>query len=95
MFKGSFPASIFFKGSSYLIAGTIFIIYWIAQTYQHEHPFPNCWISKLAQHYPEYIYFRVGTISGSVLLILGWFTNYFYLKTICKENAFNLNKYHP
>ena len=95
MFKGSFPASLFFKLCTYIIIPTLVIIYWISQAYGHEEPFPNCWISKVAQHYPEFVFFRIATISGAVLAALGWFTNYFYLKTICKEHAFNLNKYHP
>ena len=92
---GSFPCSIFFKVSTYTIIPTLFIIYWISQIYHHEKPFPNCWISKVAQHYPEFIFFRFATISGSVLVALGWFTNYFYLESICHEKAFNINKYYP
>jgi hypothetical protein len=29
------------------------------------------------------------------MLILGWFTNHFYLHTIANEKVFNLNKYYP
>jgi hypothetical protein len=95
MFKGSFAASLFFKLCTVLIIPTLFIIYWISQYYGHEPPFPNCWISKCAQHYPEFVFFRCATISGAILAALGWFTNYFYLQTICKEHSFNLKKYHP
>ncbi len=76
---GSFKASLFFKICTYVIIPTLFIIYWISQAYGHEPPFPNCWISKCAQHYPEFVFFRTATISGSVLMMLGWATNYFYL----------------
>lgn len=92
---GSFKADIFFKVCTYLIIPTLFIIYEISQLYGHEPPFPNCWISKCAQHYPEFVFFRTATISGSVLMMLGWFTNYFSLLTVAKEHAFNVKQYYP
>lgn len=92
---GEFASSLFFKLTTYLIIPTLFIVYWISQIYGHEKPFPNCWISKCAQHYPEFVFFRVATISGSVPMMLGWFTNHFYLKSVCKEQAFNLRQYYP
>lgn len=95
MFKGSFPASLFFKLCTIIIIPTLFIIYEISQIYGHEPPFPNCWISKCAQHYPEFVFFRFATISGAILAAMGWFTNYFYLKTISRDHAFNIGKYHP
>jgi len=84
MILGQFSPYIFFRYGSIAVAVIIVIIYWISQYMQHEEPFPNCWISKVAQHYPEYVFFRIGTISGSVLVILGWLTNHFYIKTVCR-----------
>ena len=49
----------------------------------------------MAQHYPEFVFFRIATIGGPVLLILGWMTNNFYLRTIGKEHVFRVKKYHP
>ena len=95
MIIGRFNASIFFNVAAVIIIPTLFIIYWISQYYGHEKPFPHCWISKVAQHYPEFVFFRIATISGAVLVILGWFTNHFYLRTICDEKVFNIKKYHP
>lgn len=93
--SGSFRSSLFFKLSTYVIIPTLFIIYWVSQYYGHEPPFPNCWISKCAQHYPEFVFFRIATISGSVMVILGWLTNYFYLLTLGREHAFNVRQYYP
>lgn len=86
---------MFFKTSVIIIIPTIFIMYWISQYLGHELPFPNCWISKVAQHYPEYVLFRIATIGGPVLIILGWLTNEFYLRTIAREKVFYIKKYHP
>lgn len=49
----------------------------------------------MAQHYPEYLFFRTGTITGAALLILGWMTNYFFLQTVSREHGINLKKYYP
>lgn len=95
MFIGEFSPSLFFKICSYTIAGTLPLIYLISQWYGHEKPFPDCWISGCAGHYPEFIFFRIATISGSVLVILGWLTNHFYLKSISREAAFRIETYHP
>lgn len=95
MFIGEFSSSVFFKLCSYVIIATLFIIYFISQLLGHEPPFPNCWISGCAGHYPEFVFFRVATISGSVLVMLGWMTNHFYLKSITREAAFRLEAYRP
>lgn len=95
MFLGEFSPSIFFKAAAYGIIPTLFIIYWISQELGHEPPFPQCWISDCAGHYPEFVFFRIATISGSVMVILGWLTNHFYLKSICQEAAFRLDSYYP
>lgn len=81
--------------SSIFTIGTLFIIYWISQYYNHDKPFPYSWISSVADHYPEYVFFRTATISGSVLLCLGWFTNHFYLHTVGMEKVINIRKYKP
>ena len=39
--------------------------------------------------------FRISTITGSVLIALGWFTNFFYTKSIALEHSLNVRKYHP
>jgi hypothetical protein len=85
MFIGEFAPSVFFKTCSTTIALTILLIYYQSQIYGHEKPFPNCWISKCAQHYPEFVTFRIATVSGAVLIVLGWLTNHFYIKSICRE----------
>lgn len=95
MFIGEFSPGLFFKLVSTAIGVTLPIIYYIAQYYGHEPPFPKCWISDCAKHYPEFVFFRISTISGGVLIVLGWLTNHFYLKSICKEAAFRLDKYLP
>jgi uncharacterized membrane protein YedE/YeeE len=95
MFSGEFAPSLFFKLSTYIIIPTLFIIYYISQAEGHEPPFPHCWISGCAGHYPEFVFFRIATISGSVLVGLGWVTNYFYLKTVAREKVFRIEKYYP
>lgn len=95
MFKGSFPAfRFFFIGATCAIL-SIAVIYYQSQYYHQEPPFPHQWISKVAQNYPEFVIFRTSTIAGAVLLILGWFTNHFLLKTIALEHSFNIKKYLP
>ena len=49
---GTFSPSIFFLTSSHIITATLVVNYYISQYYGHEKPFPHCWISKVAQHYP-------------------------------------------
>jgi hypothetical protein len=95
MFKGSFPASVFYFTGASLALASIFVIYWQSQYYEQEPPFPHQWISKVAQHYPEYLVFRMGTITGAALLILGWMTNHFFLETVSREQGINLKKYYP
>lgn len=95
MFIGEFSPSIFFKLATYLIIPTLPIIYYISQYYGHEPPFPKCWISGCAGHYPEFVFFRIATISGSLFVILGWLTNHFYLKSISREKTFRIETYHP
>lgn len=82
MFKGSFPAFIFYGVGATCAILSLFGIYYLSQYYHHEPPFPNRTISQVAQHYPEYLIFRLSTITGSVLIVLGWLTNYFFLETI-------------
>lgn len=95
MLIGEFAPSVFFKTCSYVIIATLFIIYYLSQLLGHEKPFPNCWISDCAGHYPEFVFFRVATISGSVLVMLGWMTNHFYLKSISREASFRVEAYRP
>jgi hypothetical protein len=90
MFPGTFSPSIFFKASYFTVMGTLVAIYYISQYYQHEDPFPHCWISGCAGHYPEYILFRIATITGSAFFFLGWMTNLFYLKSVAREKVFRL-----
>jgi hypothetical protein len=78
-------------------AGILSILgcYFLSQIYGHEKPFPHTWISATADHYPEYVVFRVGTISGSVLTVLSYFINHFWIHTLGHENVFNVSKYKP
>jgi hypothetical protein len=94
MFKGAFPASIFYMIGGSCAILSIVVIYWQSQYYHQEPPFPHQWISKVAQHYPEFVVFRTTTISGAVLIILGWMTNHFFLQTFCREHGINLKKYY-
>ncbi len=95
MILGEFSPELFFKIASYLVLSSLFIIYWISQYLGHEKPFPDPSISSCAGHYPEYVFFRVSTISGSALFVLGWLTNNFWLKTIARESTYNIRKIYP
>jgi hypothetical protein len=79
------------------VSGTsaIIICYWLSQYFHHEKPFPDTWISATADHYPEYIVFRIGTISGAIFLMLSHVMSYFWLCQTAYDNAFNLRKYWP
>ena len=48
----------------------------------------------MAQHFPEFVVFRLATITNSVLNFLGWQTNHFFLQTIAVEAGINIKKYH-
>jgi hypothetical protein len=48
----------------------------------------------VAQHYPEYVAFRLSTVSGAVLILLGWLTNHFMLQTVAVQSGLNLRQYH-
>jgi len=48
----------------------------------------------VAQHYPEFVVFRLATIAGAVLISLGWFTNHFFLQTVALESGINLKGYY-
>ena len=84
MFKGSISAFLFYKVGAVCAIISLIMIYWESQYYHHEQPFPHRTISQVAQHYPEFLSFRLGTITCSALIVLGWLTNYFVLKTICR-----------
>jgi len=36
----------------------------------------------------------MSTITGSVLILLGWLTNHFFLQTIARDSGIDLRKYH-
>jgi hypothetical protein len=80
MFHGDFSPSIFFRYSSSFLVFAITIIYFISQHLGQEPPVT--WISSCAGHYPEFLIFRFSTITGAVFILLGWMTNYFYLKSV-------------
>ena len=82
MILGVFSPSIYFQVSAIGTGIIIIFIYMINQHLHHDPPFPNCWISDIAGHYPEYIFFRTATISGSTLLALGWLANHFYIRNL-------------
>ena len=94
MFKGSFPAPLFYYVGAPCAISSLVLIYYISQYLHHDAPFPHRTISQVAQHYPEFLIFRMSTVTGSVLIALGWMTNYFFLKTVCKESGINLSSYH-
>ena len=79
--------------ASIMVSLIIILIYWISQYMGHDKPFPYSTISRVANHYPEYVFFRIGTISGSVLLVLGWMTNYMYIESVCIEKIINIHKF--
>jgi hypothetical protein len=93
MILGQYPAGIYFQISSVFFLFSLVLIYWISQYLGHDKPFPQTWISTVAQHFPEYIFFRTSTISGSALIILGWLANHYYLLTVGYENVINMHKY--
>lgn len=95
MLKGSFSAPLFFQLGASIAILSLVIIYWQSQYYEQEPPFPHQYISIVAQHYPEFVVFRLSTITGAALLILGWFTNHFVLRTIAVEHGINIRRYHP
>lgn len=92
---GQFPASQFAVVGSVMAIVSIIACERIATWLGHEKPFPHAYISKTAQHYPEFIIFRIGTISGAVANILANFVNYFWLMTIGYEAGFDIGKYRP
>lgn len=95
MISGKFPGWLLPVVGSVSAMFSIIICYWIAVSMGHEEPWPHCYISNTARHYPQFIFFRIATISGAVLLILTYFLVYFWLQTLCLEAAFNLHKYYP
>jgi hypothetical protein len=95
MILGDYPAGIYFQVSSIVTVATLIIIYWISQYYGHDKPFPHSWISNVADHFPEYVFFRIATISGSTLMLLGWFVNHFYIQNVGVENVINIHQYKP
>ena len=95
MFLGQFKANLFPMISFILGVGSIIACYWISQYYHHEKPFPDTWISATANHYPEFVVFRVGTISGAVIMALSHIVCYFWVVTVSYENIFDIGKYRP
>lgn len=95
MIEGQFSAGIFFKTISYLVLITLVVIYAVAVELGQEPPIPKTYISSCAGHYPNFIIFRITTISGSVLIILGWFVNHFFIRSLCLEQGFRIKKYRP
>lgn len=95
MFTGSFSPAIFINTASYVIMVSLIVIYVMAVSLGQEEPFPRTYISACAGHYPNFIFFRISTISGSALMLLGWLVNHFFLKTIAKEHTFRIEKYRP
>lgn len=95
MFQGSFSPSVFLNTASYVMLASLLLIYLVAVSLGQEEPFPRTYISACAGHYPNFVFFRVSTISGSALLLLGWVVNHYFLKTIAKEHTFRIEKYRP
>ena len=95
MFLGEFSAALFPIIAFSSGTAAIIICYYLSQYFHHEKPFPDTWISATADHYPEYIVFRIGTITGSVFLILSHVLSYFWICHTAREHAFNIAKYKP
>ncbi len=95
MFLGEFSAALF--PIIAFTSGTLAIIicYYISQYLHHEKPFPDTWISATADHYPEFIFFRIGTITGAVFLVLSHVMSYFWVCQTARDHAFNISKYRP
>jgi hypothetical protein len=84
MILGKFPSAVFPIVGSITAVIAIIVCYYIAVKKGHEERWPHTYISNTAKHYPEYIYFRIGTISGAVMSILAYFVNYFWQLTISR-----------
>lgn len=95
MFLGSIKANFIPLASFLLGVGSIIVVYFISQYLGHEKPFPDTWISATADHYPEFVVFRIGTISGAVLMALSHLICYFWVMTLGYEKVFNIGKYKP
>ncbi len=95
MFLGNFTATLFPLIAFASGTSSIIICYYLSQYFHHEKPFPETWISATADHYPEYIVFRIGTISGSVFLILSHTMSYFWICQTSRDHVFNIRKYNP
>lgn len=80
--SGAFSAFLFYKVGALCAIASLFIIYQLSQYYKHEGPFPSQDITHTARHYPEFLVFRLSTITGSTFIVLGWLTNYFVLRTL-------------
>lgn len=92
---GSFSAGFIPKAAFWIASTAVVLCYFIAVHLGQEPPFPQCWISGTAGHYPSYIIFRLGTISGSTLLILSWFVNHFWIRDICQRHNFKVERFLP
>jgi uncharacterized membrane protein (DUF2068 family) len=92
---GEFSPSLFFNVSAYILIASLFAIYLIAIALNHEQPIPKTFISACADHYPEFILFRISTIAGSALVLLGWLANHFFLKSVAREKTLRLGRYRP
>lgn len=95
MFLGEFPAYLFPLLAFASGASSIIICYYISQYLGHEKPFPDTWISATAQHYPEFVFFRVGTITGAVFLLLSHVLSYFWMFQSAIASGYNIRKYYP
>ena len=82
MFLGQMKAGLIPMLSFLLGVGSIVACYYISQWYHHEKPFPDTWISATADHYPEFIVFRIGTIGGAVFMALSHIIVYYWVMTV-------------
>lgn len=92
---GSFSAGLIPKAAFWIATASIWLCYIIAVHLGQEPPFPHCWISGTAGHYPTYIIFRLGTISGSTLLILSWLINHFWVRQVSELANFKVLRFLP
>jgi hypothetical protein len=94
MIVGVFPPSVFPIVGSLTAVIAVIACYYIAVKNGDEPPWPHSYISNTTRHYPEYIYFRIGTIAGAVFNILTYFVNYFWQHQLCREAMINVRKFH-
>lgn len=92
---GGYSARVFFFYNSIINILTLGLILMINVYGENPLKFSHIWIRNAVNHYPEYIFYRVPTIAGSLFLIFGWIANHFHLHYIGEKKCIDINKYKP